>query len=127
MQPGSLRLHTNDETFHTIQIQNIEIPFPVQTLVLFVIVNISLWTLYPVVVLLDRTFRLSTANLLMNCSSPTLLSSMNDSSNIPSSPRKGSCLFSAFPGRGGTTIYKTVTRAFQLKSNHRREEKGSRW
>uniref|UniRef100_A0A0E9PIC8 Uncharacterized protein n=1 Tax=Anguilla anguilla TaxID=7936 RepID=A0A0E9PIC8_ANGAN len=42
--------------------------------------------------------------LLMNCSKPTRRSSMKDSSKMPSSPRKGSCLFSAFPGRGGTTI-----------------------
>lgn len=44
------------------------------------------------------------AYLLINCSRPCLLSSMNDSSKIPSSPRKGSCRFKAFPGSGGTTI-----------------------
>lgn len=44
------------------------------------------------------------AYLLINCSRPCLLSSMKDSSKIPSSPRKGSCRFKAFPGSGGTTI-----------------------
>jgi len=44
------------------------------------------------------------AYLLINCSSPCLRSSMKDSSKMPSSPRKGSCRFKAFPGSGGTTI-----------------------
>ena len=44
------------------------------------------------------------AYLLINCSRPCLLSSIKDSSKIPSSPRKGSCRFKAFPGSGGTTI-----------------------
>lgn len=42
--------------------------------------------------------------LLINCSRPCLRSSMKDSSKMPSSPRKGSCRFKAFPGSGGTTI-----------------------
>lgn len=39
---------------------------------------------------------------------PFLRSSMNSSSKIPSSPRKGSCLLSALPGKGGTTIWKII-------------------
>lgn len=42
----------------------------------------------------------------MNCSKPCLLSSMKDSSKMPSSPRKGSWRFKALPGSGGTTIWK---------------------
>lgn len=42
--------------------------------------------------------------LFMNCSKPCLLSSMKDSSKMPSSPRKGSWRFNALPGSGGTTI-----------------------
>lgn len=43
--------------------------------------------------------------LLMNCSNPFLLSSIKSSSNIPSSPLNGICLFQAFPGKLGTTIW----------------------
>lgn len=46
------------------------------------------------------------AYLLTNCSRPCLRSSMKSSSNIPSSPRNGSCRFRALPGRGGTTIWR---------------------
>lgn len=42
----------------------------------------------------------------MNCSRPTRRCSMKFSSNSPSSPRNGNCLFRAFPGRGGTTIWR---------------------
>lgn len=45
-------------------------------------------------------------DLLMNCSKPTRRSSMKESSKRPSSWRNGSCLFSALPGRDGTTICK---------------------
>lgn len=41
---------------------------------------------------------------LENYKLPFLRSSMNSSSKMPSSPRKGSCLFRALPGKGGTTI-----------------------
>lgn len=44
-------------------------------------------------------------HLLRNCSRPCRRSSIKESSNIPSSPRNGSCLIRAFPGRGGTTTY----------------------
>lgn len=44
-------------------------------------------------------------HLLRNCSRPCRRSSIKESSNIPSSPRNGSCLNRAFPGRGGTTTY----------------------
>lgn len=61
------------------------------------------------------------AYLLINCSRPCLLSSMKDSSKIPSSPRKGSCRFKAFPGSGGTTICSQIAaqleRARKKKAN----------
>ncbi len=44
-------------------------------------------------------------HLFRNCSRPSRRSSIKESSNIPSSPRNGSCLNRAFPGRGGTTTY----------------------
>jgi len=44
--------------------------------------------------------------LFMNCSRACFLSSMKESSNMPSSPRKGSWRRRAFPGRGGTTTWK---------------------
>lgn len=62
------------------------------------------------------------AYLLINCSRPCLLSSMKDSSKIPSSPRKGSCRFKAFPGSGGTTI----CRQMQNSSHVREGEEGMR-
>ena len=50
------------------------------------------------------------AYLFINCSKPFLLSSIKSSSNIPSSDliKDGSCFLNAFPGNGGTTIYKIV-------------------
>lgn len=47
----------------------------------------------------------ASTDLLMNCSRPTRLSSMKDSSKRPSSERKGSCLDRALVGRDGTTIW----------------------
>lgn len=44
-------------------------------------------------------------HLLMNCSRPDRRSSMKVFSKRPSSPRNGSCLLKAFPGRDGTTIW----------------------
>jgi len=50
--------------------------------------------------------KISSIYLLINCSRPLRRSSMNSSSNIPSSPRKnaGTCFFQAFDGNDGTTI-----------------------
>lgn len=56
-----------------------------------------------------RWRRCGGAYLLRNCSRPCLRSSMKESSNIPSSPRKGSCRIRAFPGRGGTTTWENQT------------------
>lgn len=63
------------------------------------------------------------AYLLINCSRPCLLSSIKDSSKIPSSPRKGSCRFKAFPGSGGTTICRQ-TQNISHTGEHR---DGIRW
>lgn len=46
------------------------------------------------------------AILFTNCSKPFRRSSMKFSSKIPSSPRNGIWRFQAFPGNGGTTIWK---------------------
>lgn len=53
----------------------------------------------------ERWRRREKTYLLRNCSRPCLRSSMKESSNIPSSPRNGSCRIRAFPGRGGTTTW----------------------
>lgn len=50
------------------------------------------------------------AILLMKPSRPWRLSSMNCSSNRPSSPRNGIWRFHALPGNGGTTIWATEGR-----------------
>jgi len=42
--------------------------------------------------------------LFIKTSRPFRRSSINSSSNIPSSFRNGICLFHALPGKGGTTI-----------------------
>lgn len=47
----------------------------------------------------------------MKTSRPFLRFSINSSSKIPSSERNGSCLFSDFDGKGGTTILNYVFRA----------------
>lgn len=67
------------------------------------------------------------AYLLINCSRPCLLSSMKDSSKIPSSPRKGSCRFKAFPGSGGTTICSQIAAQLERARNKKANEmvKGS--
>ena len=57
--------------------------------------------------------------LLRNCSRPCLLSSMKESSNIPSSPRNGSCRARAFPGSGGTTTWGQGTNKTSLEVEHR--------
>lgn len=54
--------------------------------------------------------------LFRNCSRPCLLSSMKESSNIPSSPLNGSWRIRALPGRGGTT---TWDKKEQLNINRR--------
>ena len=50
------------------------------------------------------------AILLTNASRADLRSSMNPSSYMPSSLRKGICLFNALLGRGGTTIFEGFVR-----------------
>lgn len=54
------------------------------------------------------------AYLLTKASKPFLRSSIKSSSKIPSSPRNGIWRFQAFPGNGGTTIYKFVANIFYL-------------
>lgn len=55
---------------------------------------------------------LISTHLLINISSPFLLSSIKSSSNIPSSPLNGIWRFHALPGKGGTTILLSRSNSF---------------
>lgn len=70
------------------------------------------------------------AILLINPSSPFRRSSMNASSNRPSSPRNGNCRFHALPGRDGTTICKTyilIKSHWKTKVQSEREREREYW